>query len=189
MGEMATSFLREVLLSVVTISPEPLDRGGCLTTQNGHIMGGGGGGGVSNTFSYPNVNVFNIIAKNRFQHGTHHNYTMPPRPQHMYDTLSYCPCCTFCILFLFWNLIIWISTLLLQPQNVTHFMFLSLQVHVFGTHTRCWAFEWRGRSSGLHDTGSITGVTPTSVASYPYWSGSGLVTAGVGACNHIVHCR
>ncbi|KAG0710338.1 hypothetical protein GWK47_023029 [Chionoecetes opilio] len=38
---------------------------------------------------------------------------------------------------------------------------------------------WRGRSSGLHDTGSITGVMPTSVASYPYWSGSGLVTAGV----------
>ena len=67
--------------------------------------------GVSNTFSYPNVNVFNIIAKNRFQHVTHHNYTIPPRPHHMYDTLSYCPCCTFCILFLFWNLIIWISTL------------------------------------------------------------------------------
>ena len=37
--------------------------------------------------------------------------------------------------------------------------------------------------------GSTTGVMPTSVASYPYWSGSGLVTAGVGACYHIVHCR
>ncbi|KAG1686703.1 Monocarboxylate transporter 9 [Nymphon striatum] len=48
--------------------------------------------------------------------------------------------------------------------------------------------DW-GRSSGLHDTGSITGAMPTSVASYPYWSGSGLVTAGVGACNHILHCR
>ena len=55
--------------------------------------------------------LFKIIAKNQFQHVTHHNYTISPRPQHMYDTLSYCPCCTFCILFLFWNLIIWISTL------------------------------------------------------------------------------
>ena len=45
--------------------------------------------------------VFKIIAKNRFQHVMHHNYTIPPRPQYMYDTLSYCPCCTFCILFLF----------------------------------------------------------------------------------------
>ena len=42
MGEMATSFLREVLPSAVTISPEPLNIEGCLTTQNvrdGHIMG------------------------------------------------------------------------------------------------------------------------------------------------------
>ena len=42
MGEMATPFLHEVLPSAVTISPEPLDIGGCLTTQNvrdGHIMG------------------------------------------------------------------------------------------------------------------------------------------------------
>ena len=60
MGEMATPFLREVLPSAVTISPETLDIGGYLTTQNvrdGHIMGGGGEG-VSNTFSYPNVNGF-----------------------------------------------------------------------------------------------------------------------------------
>ena len=43
MGEMATPFLREVLPSAVTISPEPLAIGGCLTTQHirdGHIMGG-----------------------------------------------------------------------------------------------------------------------------------------------------
>ena len=47
MGEMATPFLREVLPSAVTISPEPLDIGGCLTTQNvrdGHIIMGGGVG-------------------------------------------------------------------------------------------------------------------------------------------------
>ncbi|KAG1651586.1 GTP-binding protein yptV2 [Nymphon striatum] len=52
-----------------------------------------------------------------------------------------------------------------------------------------WDTAGQERSSGLHDTGSITGAMPTSVASYPYWSGSGLVTAGVGACNHILHCR
>ena len=62
MGEMAMPFLREVLPSTVTISPEPLAIGGCLTTQNvwdGRILGGGGGGGgVNNTFSYPKGNVF-----------------------------------------------------------------------------------------------------------------------------------
>ena len=120
-GEMATPFLREVLPSAVTISPEPLDIGGFLTTQNvrdGHIIGVcvcvcvcvGGGGSVIH-FHIQKSMVFKIIAKNRLQHVTHHNYTIPPRPQHMYDTLSYCPCCTFCILFLFWNLLIWISTL------------------------------------------------------------------------------
>ena len=135
--------------------------------------------------------VFKIIAKNRFQHVTHHNYTISPRPQHMYDTLSYCPCCTFCILFLFWNLIISISTLFaFTTATKRHTFYVPFSASArFGTHTRCWAFAWRGRSSGLHDTGSNTGVMPTSVASYPYWSGSGLVTAGVGACYHIVHCR
>ena len=78
---------------------------------------------------------------------------------------------------------------LLQPQNVTHFMFLSLQRHILVLIHDVGHLHGGGRSSGLHNTGSITGVMPTSVASYPYWSGSGLVTAGVGACNHIVHCR
>ena len=68
-------------------------------------------------------------------------------------------------------------------------MFLSLQVHVLVLIRDVGHLNGGGRSSGLHDTGSDTGVMPTSVASYPYWSGSGLVTAGVGACYHIVHCR
>ena len=67
--------------------------------------------GVNIHFHIQKSMFFKIIAKNRFQHVTHHNYTISPRPQHMYDTLSYCPCCTFCILFLFCNLMIWISTL------------------------------------------------------------------------------
>ena len=43
MSEMATTFLCEVLPSAVNISPEPLNIGGFLTTQNvqdDHIMGG-----------------------------------------------------------------------------------------------------------------------------------------------------
>ena len=68
-------------------------------------------------------------------------------------------------------------------------MFLSLQRHKLVLIHDVGHLHGGGRSSGLHDTGSNTGVMPTSVASYPYWSGSGLVTAGVGACNHIVHCR
>ena len=42
-AEMATPNLHKVLPSAVTVSPEPLDIGGCLTTQNvrnGLIMGG-----------------------------------------------------------------------------------------------------------------------------------------------------
>ena len=42
-AEMAMPFLREVLPSAAIVSPEPLDIGGCLTTQNvrnGHIRGG-----------------------------------------------------------------------------------------------------------------------------------------------------
>ena len=34
--------------------------------------------------------VFKIIAKIRFQHVTHYNCIIPPRPQHMYDTSSFC---------------------------------------------------------------------------------------------------
>ena len=42
-AEMATPFLREGLKGAATVSPEPLDIGGWLTTQNvrnGHIVGG-----------------------------------------------------------------------------------------------------------------------------------------------------
>ena len=78
---------------------------------------------------------------------------------------------------------------LLQPQNTTHFMFIPLQVHVLVLIHDVGHLHGGGRSSGLHGTGSITGVMPTSVALYPYCSGSGVVTAGVGACNHILHCR
>ena len=88
--------------------------------------------------------VYKIIAKNRFQHVTHHNYTISPKPQHMYDTLSYCPCCTFCILFLFWNLIIWISTLFeftTATKRQTFYVLFSASARC-GTHTRCWAFAW-----------------------------------------------
>ena len=85
--------------------------------------------------------VFKIIAKNRFQHVMHHNYTIPPRPQHMYDTLSYCTCCTFCILFLFWNLIIWISThFVFTTATKRHTFYVPFSASArFGTHTRCWA--------------------------------------------------
>ena len=55
MGEMATPFSREVLPSPVTIPPEPLDIGGCLTTQ---MCGLVTLWVVSNTFSYPKVNGF-----------------------------------------------------------------------------------------------------------------------------------
>ena len=54
-AEMIMPFLQEVLRGAATVSPEPLDIGGCLTTQNvwnGHILG------VSNKFSYPKVNGF-----------------------------------------------------------------------------------------------------------------------------------
>ena len=43
MAEMATPLLHEVLPCAITVSPEPLDIGGCLTAQNvwnGHIRGG-----------------------------------------------------------------------------------------------------------------------------------------------------
>ena len=72
---------------------------------------------------------------------------------------------------------------LLQPQNTTHFMFIPLQVHDLVLIHDVGHLHGEGRSSGLHGTGSITGVMPTSVALYPYCSGSGVVTAGVGACN------
>ena len=74
MGEMATPFLREVLPSAVTISPETLDIGGYLTTQNvrdGHIMGGGGGGRWSIIhFHIQKLMVFKIIAKKTKQQKT-----------------------------------------------------------------------------------------------------------------------
>ena len=94
--------------------------------------------------------VFKIIAKNRVQHVTHLNYTIPPRPQHMHGTLSYCPCCTFCILLLVWNLIIWISTLFAfttAKKCHTFYVPFSAKAH-FGTHTRRWAFAWRGQVIG-----------------------------------------
>ena len=94
--------------------------------------------------------VFNIIAKNQFQHVTHHNYTISQRPQHMYNTLSYCPCCTFCIVFLFWNLIIWISTqFAFTTATKRHTFYVPFSASArFGTHTRCWAFEWKGQVIG-----------------------------------------
>ena len=42
-AEMTMPFLREILRSAIMVSPELLDIGGCLTTQNvrnGHIKGG-----------------------------------------------------------------------------------------------------------------------------------------------------
>ncbi|KAG1701378.1 hypothetical protein GQR58_004754 [Nymphon striatum] len=95
----------------------------------------------------------------------------------------------------FYNLIIWISTLFaFTTTTKRHTCYVPFSasarfdddvdlIHDVGH------LHGGGRSSGLQDTGSITGAMPTSVASYPYWSGSGLVTAGVGACNHILHCR
>jgi len=68
-------------------------------------------------------------------------------------------------------------------------MFIPLQVHVLVLMHDVGHLHVGGRSSGLHSTGNITGVMPTSVYLYPYWSVSGLVTAGFGACNHILHCR
>ena len=50
----------------VTVSLEPLDLGGCLTSQNlrnGHIMGG-----QYYMFMSKKSMVFKIIAKNQFQH-------------------------------------------------------------------------------------------------------------------------
>ena len=107
-------------------------------------------GMVSIHFHIQKSMVFKIIAKNRVQHVTHLNYTIPPRPQHMHGTLSYCPCCTFCILLLVWNLIIWISTLFAfttAKKRHTFYVPFSAKAH-FGTHTRCWAFAWRGQVIG-----------------------------------------
>ena len=65
-------------------------------------------------------------------------------------------------------------------------MFIPLQVHVLVLIHDVGHLHGGGRSSGLHGTGSVTGVMPTSVALYPYCSGSGVVTAGVGACNPVI---
>ena len=101
---------------------------------------------ASNIFSYPKVNILKIIAKNRFQHVTHQNY-------YNYN------------LFKLFNYLISLFELhflaLLQPQIVTHFMFLSLQVQVLVLIHDVGYLHGGGRSSDLHDTGSITGVIPS----------------------------
>lgn len=94
-------------------------------------------------------------------------------------------------MFLFWNLVIWISTLYgftTTTKRRTFYVPFPANA-LFIIYTLCWAFAWRGRSSVLHNTGSISGLMLTSVASHPYRSESGLMTAGVEACNHILHCR
>ena len=84
-------------------------------------------------------------------------------------TLFYITCCTFayCPYFRV-QLCGFLHFLpLLQPQNTTHFMFISMQVHVLVLIHDVGHLHGGGRSSGLHGTGSITGVMPTSVALYP----------------------
>ena len=61
-GEMAVPFLYVIPSYDTTVSPEPLDIGGCQTTQNvrnGHIIG------VSDIVSYQKSTEFRRITKNR----------------------------------------------------------------------------------------------------------------------------
>ena len=70
-GQMATPIFIFVLPTAITVSPEPLDLEGCVTTQNvrnGHIMGG-----QSLCVHVQNSMVFKIFAKNSFQHGAHYS--------------------------------------------------------------------------------------------------------------------
>ena len=69
---------------------------------------------------------------------------------------------------------------LVHPQNKTHSMFICLHVHVLVLIHEVEYLHGGGGSFGLGGTGSIMGMMPTSVVSYPYWSGSNMVTEGVG---------
>ena len=59
-------------------------------------------------------------------------------------------------------------------------MFSCLHVPVWVPIHEVGNLHGGGRSFGLGGTGNIMAMMPTSVISYPYWSGSNMVNEGLG---------